>query len=213
MALSLTVIIALIISIILNVFLIFRKNFKTDRNRSIRTAILSGIQNVNELATVRERFQSVISFSDGIKIPWLDYNIPGTKKRFMLRYYGTIICGCDLSKAQISERDENNTVKISIPRSEILDVYADMNSFEIYDQSSGIFNSIKLEDQNREVISDLATVKENAISKGILTQSDNNAIKILNSVTSAAGVLAEISFSEKNNIHLENKNVAQELPE
>ena len=197
MGAALAVIIALVISISINVFLFtHRKTSNINHNRSIRTTILSGIENVSELATLRERFQSIVTFEDGKKIPFINMNFPGTTRKFMLKYYGTIVCGCDLSKAQVSERYDVNRVRITLPRSEILDVYADIHSFEVYDQSAGIFTSVKLEDQNREVDADLAKVKEHSIQNGILAHSDDNVRKILTSVVASTGMEAEIIFTE-----------------
>ncbi|MBQ7067682.1 MAG: DUF4230 domain-containing protein [Synergistaceae bacterium] len=192
---SLLIVTVLVISICLNVFLVMRK--KAARNHSVRSTILSGIKNVSELATVRERFQSIVAYSDGVKIPFMNINFPGTTRKFMMKYYGTIVCGCDLSRAQVSERFDVNRVKITLPKSKILDVYADVNSFEIYDQSAGIFTSVKLEDQNREVMADLEKVKIHEIENGILEQSDNNARKILTSVVATTGMEAEIIFTEE----------------
>ena len=193
MTIAIALVLALVVSITINVMLVLRR--KVNQNRSVRTTILSGIQNVSELATIRERFQSIVSFSDGVKIPGLDINIPGTTRKFMLKYYGTIVCGCDLSKAQVSERFDVNRVRITLPHSEILDIYADVHSFEVYDQSAGIFTSVKLEDQNREVDSDLLKVKAHELDRGILTQSDENVRKILTSVVASTGMEAEIVFT------------------
>ena len=198
MTAAIALVLALAVSITANVMLVLRR--KVNQNRSVRTAILSGIQNVSELATIRERFQSIITFSDGIKIPGLNINIPGTTKKFMLKYYGTIVCGCDLSKAKVSERFDINRVRITLPHSEILDIYADVHSFEVYDQRAGIFTSVKLEDQNREVNSDLNKVKAHELEKGILAHSDDNVRKILSSVVASVGMEAEIVFTE-NYIH------------
>ncbi len=193
MTAAIALVLALVVSITVNVMLVLRR--KVSKNRSVRTTILSGIQNVSELATIRERFQSIVSFSDGVKIPGLNMNIPGTTRKFMLKYYGTIVCGCDLSKAQVSERFDVNRVKITLPHSEILDIYADVHSFEVYDQSAGIFTSVKLEDQNREVDSDLLKVKAHELERGILSQSDENVRKILTSVVASTGMEAEIVFT------------------
>jgi len=79
----------LVLSVVLNVLLLTRKKNPAARKKSVRSAILQGIQNVNELATVRERFQSIVSFSDGKQLPgklptthivhgatpWTDYRI------------------------------------------------------------------------------------------------------------------------------------------
>ncbi len=209
MAATIAVILALIVSITINVMLIMRR--KVSQNRSVRTTILSGIQNVSELATIRERFQSIVSFSDGIKIPGLNVNIPGTTRKFMLKYDGTIVCGCDLSKAQISERFDVNRVRITLPRSRITDIYADVHSFEVYDQHAGIFTSVKLEDQNREVEADLAKVKAHELEGGILAHSDENVRKILTSVVSSTGMEAEIIFTESETPELSGNNATLQL--
>lgn len=193
MTAAIALVLALAVSITVNVMLVMRK--KANQNRSVRTTILSGIENVSELATIRERFQSIVSFSDGMKIPGLNMNFPGTTRKFMLKYYGTIVCGCDLSKAKVSERFDVNRVRITLPHSEILDIYADVHSFEVYDQSAGIFTSVKLEDQNREVNADLEKVKAHELEKGILTHSDENVRKILTSVVASTGMEAEIIFT------------------
>lgn len=209
MAATIAVILALIVSITINVMLIMRR--KVSQNRSVRTTILSGIQNVSELATIRERFQSIVSFSDGIKIPGLNVNIPGTTRKFMLKYDGTIVCGCDLSKAQISERFDVNRVRITLPHSRITDIYADVHSFEVYDQHAGIFTSVKLEDQNREVEADLAKVKAHELEGGILAHSDENVRKILTSVVSSTGMEAEIIFTESETPELSGNNATLQL--
>ena len=123
-------------------------------------------------------------------------NFPGTTKKFMLKYSGTVVCGCDLSKAQVSEQWDKNKVKITLPHSEIFDIYADVHSFEVYDQSAGIFTSVKLEDQNREVDADLEKVKIHSVQSGILAHSDENVRKILTSVVASKGIEAEIIFTE-----------------
>ena len=208
---TILIILTLVVSIAVNVLLFTRKKEKKPLNISVRSTILAGIQNVSELATVRESFQSIVTFSEGVKIPFLDANIPGTTRKFMLKYNGTIVCGCDLSKAQVSE-NVNNKVIISLPHSEITDIYADMNTLEVYDQHAGIFTSIKLEDQNREILSDLEKVKTHEIERGILAHSDENARKVLTSVASATGVQAEIIFTEKAAPTLESQNVKISIP-
>lgn len=197
MGAALAVTLALVISIALNVILFTRtKSTSVNHNRSVRETILSGIESVSELATIRENFQSIVTFEDGKKIPFLNVNFPGTTKKFMLKYCGTVVCGCDLSKAQVSERYDNDKVKIILPHSQVLDVYADIHSFEVYDQSSGIFTSVRLEDQNREVDSNLEKVKIRSVQNGILAHSDENVKKILTSVVESTGMKAEIIFSE-----------------
>ena len=94
---SIIVALLLVLSVVLNVLLLTRKKNPAARKRSVRSAILQGIQNVNELATVRERFQSIVSFSDGKQLPFLGFWLPGTTRKFIMRYAGVIVCGRDIS--------------------------------------------------------------------------------------------------------------------
>ena len=193
---SIIVALLLVLSVVLNVLLLTRKKNPAARKRSVRSAILQGIQNVNELATVRERFQSIVSFSDGKQLPFLGFWLPGTTRKFIMRYAGVIVCGNDLSKLNISERFAVNRVRVVVPRSRILDIYADVQSFEVYDQQAGLFTSIRLEDQNREVTADLEEMRQNALKSGILSQADENTRRILTSIVAATGMEAEIVFDD-----------------
>ena len=191
---AIILILALVISVAINTMLIFRKKEKP-APESVRTTILDGIKNVSELATVRQNFQSIVTFSSSKKIPGLDWTIPGTTRKFMLRYNGTIVCGCDLTQVKVSE-GYGDRVRITLPKSEILDMYADLQSLEVYDQSAGIFTSVKLEEQNREIAADLDRVKEHELQNGLLELSDGNVRKILASVVAPTGMLADIVFTD-----------------
>lgn len=193
---SIIVALLLVLSVVLNVLLLTRKKNPAARKKSVRSAILQGIQNVNELATLRERFQSIVSFSDGKQMPFLGFCLPGTTRKFIMRYAGVIVCGNDLSKLNISERFAVNRVRVVVPRSRILDIYADIQSFEVYDQQAGLFTSIRLEDQNREVTADLEEMRQNALKSGILSQADENTRRILTSIVATTGMEAEIVFDD-----------------
>ncbi len=158
---------------------------------------MEGIQSVSELATIRRNFQSIVTYSDSRKIPGLKINIPGTSRKFMLKYNGTIVCGCDLSKVKVSDSYGSNRVKITLPKSEVLDIYADLQSLEVYDQSAGIFTSVKLEDQNREITADLEKVKAHELENGLLELSDSNVKHILSSVVAPTGILADVVFADE----------------
>lgn len=193
---SIIVALLLVLSVVLNVLLLTRKKNPAAGKKSVHSAILQGIQNVNELATVRERFQSIVSFSDGKQLPFLGFCFPGTTRKFIMRYAGVIVCGNDLSRLDISERFAINRVRVVVPRSRILDIYADVQSFEVYDQQAGLFTSIRLEDQNREVTADLEEMRQNALKSGILSQADENTRRILTSIVAATGMEAEIVFDD-----------------
>ena len=191
---TIIIILVLVISIAINTLLIFRKKDKPEKE-AVRSTILEGIRSVSELATVRQNFQSIVTFESSKKIPGLSWTIPGTKRKFMLKYNGTIVCGCDLTKVKLTE-GYGDRMRIILPKSEVLDVYADMQSLEVYDQSAGLFTHVKLEEQNREIAADLEKVKTHELQNGILELSDQNVKKILASVVAPTGMLADIVFTD-----------------
>ena len=106
----------------------------------------------------------------------------------------------DLTKIIIDKDFHNkNHLSITLPTSQVLHIYPNIDTFEVYDVSAGIFTSdIEIEDQNREVAKDLEEVKEQKIQEGLLLKSNENARKLLRGITTPLGVEAEIKFVDFN---------------
>jgi len=164
--------------------------------QTIHAIIISKIQDVKELAALRSNFKSVVSFSEAKKI--FGHDMPGSSRKFILEYTGTIVCGCDLSKIRISDQFYNkNHLMITLPNSQVLDIYPDISSFKVHEQSSGIFaEDIKIDDQNREVAKDLEQVKQRLIEEGILLKSNENVSRLLASTINLIGIETDIHFVE-----------------
>ena len=163
---------------------------------TVRPLILSKLRNVRELAMVRSNFQSVVSFEEAKKI--LGKNIPGTTRKFILDYAGTVVCGVDLDKVRVSGIFTNrNHLKIVVPQSRILDIYPEISTFKVHEKSSGIFaDDIELEEQNLRVAADVERVKQKLIDEGILLKSNENVCQLISSIAEPLGVVAEIEFED-----------------
>jgi hypothetical protein len=161
----------------------------------VRSTLLQGIKNVKDLATIRQNFQSIVIFEDTKAI--LGFSLPGTGRKFILKYSGTITCGNDLSKIRISERFAVNRVRVVVPRSRLLDLYADMKSIQVYDQKAGFFTSIELQDQNREIANNLEEVRQDALQSDILRRADENTRTVLASLVTSLGMEAEVIFDDR----------------
>lgn len=183
----------LVLSIGVNVWLLRRKS--RPRNHSVRSTLVQGIRNVKELATIRQSFQSIVMYGDSKAL--LGLPLPGTSRKFILKYSGTISCGNDLSLIQISERFAVNRVRMVVPRSKILDIYADMKSIQVYDQRAGLFTSINLQDQNREIAANLEEVRQDALQSDILHRTDENTRLILSALAASMGMEAEVVFDDQ----------------
>ena len=155
--------------------------------RQMQTIISEELSNVRELVTVRKNFTSTISLTEDKKIPYFNVRMPGSHRKFLMTYSGTITCGCDLDGIQYARA--GNRVKIFVPRSEILDAYADVNSFNIHLQDSGLLaKNIQLGEQNKLLAEDLATQKQCALQEGITAQADDNVRQILTTIISRRGL-------------------------
>ena len=71
----------------------------------------------------------------------------------------------------------------------------------VYDQTNGLFNPIRLDDQNREVAADLETVRQHVMRDGIiLKRADENVKRLLGAIMKSTGVDAKIVFRDKSTI-------------
>ena len=147
----------------------------------VQSIIYKEVRNVFELALVRENFTSTVSVDVDKKIPYFDVHMPGTSRKFLMDYSGTIVCGFDLSGVKVvRDTTFGNKVKVILPPSKILDIYADVNSFNIRLQDAGLLASnIKLEEQNAWVAADVDKHGRNSVQEGLLLRADDNARKIL----------------------------------
>ena len=189
---SVIVTLLLVASIVVNVWLIRRT--ANPRKQSARSSLMQGIKNVKELTTLRQHFQSVVIFKDSKEL--FGFHLPGTERKFILKYSGVITCGNDIENIQIFERFAVNIVRMVVPRSKLLDVYVDMKSVQVYDQRAGFFTAIQLDDQNREIANNLEEVRRE-ITHGdsdILRRADENTRAILTSLAASLGMEAEVTF-------------------
>lgn len=183
----------LVASVALNMWFFKRK--PRSRNTSARSTMIQGIRNVKELATIRQSFQSIVMHSDAKSL--LGLSLPGTERRFILKYSGTLACGNDLSQIRMSECFAVNRIRVVVPRSRILDIYPDMTSVRVYDQRAGLFASVRLEDQNREIALNLEEVRREALEGDILRRADENARLVLLSLAASLGLEAEVLFEDE----------------
>ena len=195
------------ISVGINVYFLWRRRRATARE--ISTVLLQGIQEVNDLATVRQSFQSIVMYEDSRSL--LGLPLPGTHKKFILKYSGNIIVGTDLSKIDITQFISGR-VRITLPNSRILSVTADMNSIKVYDQHSGIFNPLSFNEQNHAISANLLEIEEEARSGDLLTRSNENAKSLISSICKNIGVGVEVEFVDEISLP-ESKPVSIVLPE
>ena len=168
-----------------------------EKNRNLeklRAVIISKITDIAELSTVREDFCAEIIYKDAKQ--WNGITLPLTGVEFRMTYSGVIVCGCDLTRVEVPRNSvTENSATIIIPRSKILHIYPNIDSYNIIDLKTGLFaKQITLEQQNMLVASDLENEKQRLINEGILNRSDENIEYILRAQMQSIGVTPRIVY-------------------
>ena len=154
----------------------------------VHTIIFEEIRNVRELITVRKKFSSTISFKDDKKIPLIGVHMPGSDRKFLMNYAGTMTCGCNLDDIRV-QRMGDMAARVVVPHSQILDIYADVNSFQIHHQETGLLaDNFKLEDQHELIKADLEKERQKSLREGLLKRADDNIKQIISSIVQRRGL-------------------------
>lgn len=199
MLLSVSIVLALAASVALNVWLVMRAK-KPEAKRSIISIIQTKMRDSSEMVTLRSYFQGIASDTEtGKKL--LGVKIPETGRKFLAVYSGEIICGCDLSNIDISERFDVNKIIVKIPRSVIMNINVNPDNIKVYHQSEGWFApSYKLDDQNLVIASSIEEMRKTAINEwNLLARADENAKRNLTAFINSLGMEAEVAFFDNLN--------------
>ena len=153
----------------------------------MQTILYEEIHKVRELVTIRKPFASEISFNDDRKIPKINVHMPFSDRKILMTYSGMIVCGCDLDKIRLAR--EGNHVKILVPHSRILDCYADVKSFKIAYQDTGLLaKDFKIEEQNALIKANLEERQREAVQKGLLAQANEEVQQMIANIIERRGL-------------------------
>ncbi|MEA5082614.1 MAG: DUF4230 domain-containing protein [Lachnospiraceae bacterium] len=169
------VIIGLFFAIGIFSYIIGMKNakmaYEASKPKITGTVLKQQIVNINELTTVEYHYTTMGQFENSTD--FYGMKVPFTTKRFIVSYDGVIKAGVDLGGIEIAVSE--TVITVTLPKAEILSHKVDESSFQIYDEKSGIFNRIKLEDYNNFQLEQKKTMEDKALSSGILSEAYSNA--------------------------------------
>ena len=98
-----------------------------------------------------------------------------SSSEFMYSYDGYVLAGVDFEKIRIEKDEDQKTITITMPKSEIIAVAIDKDTFKIYSEKESLWNPLKLEDYNISLVEFENAAKERALAGGILERSDEQA--------------------------------------
>ena len=139
--------------------------------------IRSEISNIGELATTEYLFTDAAEFSDSKQIK--SWNIPLTKKSFILKWSGVIKAGIELDKVTLTVDESEKKVCVSVPAAKILSYVVDGDSVEVLNEKDNIFNNISINDKVKFDSKTEEAIKNRAIENGLLEKAQKNAEDVL----------------------------------
>ena len=135
------------------------------------------IKEIGELATTEYLYTNAAKFTDSKQIK--NWNIPFTEKSFVIKWDGVIKAGIDVEQITTKLDETNNVLTVVLPTTKILSHDTKEDSVEILVESSGLFNSISLEDKIQFDAETVKEMEERAIQNGLLEKAQKNAEAVI----------------------------------
>lgn len=116
------------------------------------TYITTKMEGISELSTAKMTMKGIIHIEEGT-IPLIN------KKAFYMIYRASLKADFNLADAKIEVLE--NTIKIDLPKAELLDIIIDEGSLEFFDKTDSWFNQENLEDTAKAI----AAAKDDAMAQ------------------------------------------------
>lgn len=173
------VIVALLICV---AFFFMGRMTRTSGNNQKMSAIVleNRLAEVSELASITYSYTNMAEFENSKD--FYGMTLPFTTKGFILTYDGEIKAGIDLSEAQVNMNGKE--VTITLPKAKVLSHEINEDSIEVFDETTSIFNSFKIEDYQAFCSDQKKEMEAKAEKKGLLKEAHTKAIKSIKTLIS-----------------------------
>lgn len=126
---------------------------------------------IQELASVEYYYTNMGAFEN--QKNFYGWDIPFTTKKFIVSYDGIIKAGINLNKMTVDI--SGDIITVTLPEAEFLSHEILDDSVKVFDQSSNIFNPIKIEDYIGFSTDQKNKIEDKAREKGLLQQAYERA--------------------------------------
>lgn len=129
------------------------------------------LQTVQQLVSLEYYYTNMGSFEN--QKDFHGWKVPFTTKRFIVSYDGVIKAGVDLSRAKVTVLDR--AVTVTLPKAAILSHEIPEESIQVFDESSNVFNPIRIQDYTGFTLEEKKAVEERAVENGLLAAAEEKA--------------------------------------
>lgn len=165
------IIIVLVLALVACAFLLGRKSMQKSQNIDLIVTDF-GFKDIGELSTAEFVFTMVEEYTgDPVKV--FDITLPFTTPKLTYSVEGSVKAGINF--ASIEVQTVGNQITLLMPLAHLTGVNVDMSSLKVFEETKGIFNSVKVKDTASAVLELEAKAKNLAIEKGLITKAQENA--------------------------------------
>lgn len=139
------------------------------------SALKEQLVSAQELTTTKYLYTNLGSYESqrdfqGIKLPF-------TRKKFLVRYNGTIAAGINLDDLKVEVKGQ--VIRLTLPSAQILSHELDEDSFEIYNEEASIFNPFSIHDFQDFQRKLKQAKEEEAVRQGLLIRAQEKTTTVL----------------------------------
>lgn len=140
-----------------------------------------------ELTTTKYMYTNAGAFEN--QNDFYGWKVPLTRKKFIVSYDGQIHAGVNLEEVEVVVNEE--IIQVTLPEAKILSHEIDTESLKVFDESSSIFNPLRIEDYQNFTIDQKKVVESEAIEKGLLVEATEHAQEAVRAVLEINPNIAE----------------------
>ncbi len=169
----LVIAIALLLAFLAGMFL---SNSKSDPEVT-SDLISQRLSAVKDLVTVEYYYTNMGQFEN--QNDFYGWNVPFTKKSFIVSYDGVIKAGVNLDEVSVEVKGQ--TIEVTLPEPKIISHSIDENSLVVFDESKNIFNPITITDFTGFTADQKSKLENKAIGNGLLVEARSSAEEAIKS--------------------------------
>ena len=187
---SMTQITLIFVSVAVICVCVFLVSSRTEKVTTVtENTLMEQLKGISDLATVEYNYTNMGKFEKNNDLN--GWTIPLTKASFILAYEGKITAGIHLEEVRFEVNDRQVTVVL--PEAEILSHEVDEESVEVYDESSNIFNPIRISDYTAFSAQQKKVMEQRAVEKGLMEEALSRAEEVIVQMLSNANPGYEIN--------------------
>lgn len=133
--------------------------------------LVTSLRQAQELTTVKYMYTNMGKFQQSTD--FYGWKVPFTTKSFIVSYDGEITAGVDLGRATVERKGK--TLVVGLPQAEIFAHVIAEDSIQVFDESSNLFNPIRITDYTNFSLDQKTALEERAKENGLLEEARTRA--------------------------------------